>query len=233
MISEAWTRLDHFIQLFFPHNCEGCGTDVLGKGHLLCARCLHSLPTTGFFTSSPNPIEKLFYGRLPVTKAGAAFYFTKQSLLQHLLIQLKYKHNKEAGYFLGRMMGSYLLQSGRFDDVNGIVPLPLHEKKEFQRGYNQAAVLCRGIQETWHKPVLWKAVTRSKFTETQTHMTRSGRWQNMQGVFEIANAGALTAKHIMLVDDVITTGATLEACGEAILQIKDTRLSIAAAAYTL
>lgn len=233
MITTAWKRLDHLLQLFFPHNCEGCGTDVLNNMHLLCARCLHSLPATGFFDNAHNPIEKLFYGRIPVSQAGAAYYFTKQSLLQHLLIQLKYKHNKEAGYFLGRMMGNFLLQSGRFNDVNAIVPLPLHEKKEFQRGYNQAAILCRGIQETWHKPVLWNAVSRNRFTETQTHKTRSGRWQNMQGVFEVANTETLTAKHILLVDDVITTGATLEACGGAILQIKDTRLSIAAAAFTL
>ncbi|MBV9989289.1 MAG: hypothetical protein JO301_16535 [Chitinophagaceae bacterium] len=146
--------LQSFPHLFYPHVCEGCGTDTLYEHQFLCSRCVHRLPETKFFAAAGNPVEKLFYGRCDVTAAGAAFYFTKHSLLQHLLMQLKYRGNREAGYFLGRMMGRVLAASGRFDAVDLLVPLPLNPRREFERGYNQASLLCRGISETWHKPVL-------------------------------------------------------------------------------
>ena len=225
--------LDNFLHLFFPHNCEGCGTDTISDAHFLCAKCLHRLPETHFFSSPANPIEKLFYGRLPVTHAATAWYFTKDSLLQHLLIQLKYKGNKEAGYFLGRMMGYLLMKADRFHDIDVLVPLPLNEKKAYIRGYNQAALICKGIAEIWHLPVLENAVMRTKFTETQTHQNRTSRWQNMEGVFAVTDIPALQNKHILLIDDVITTGATLEACGSVILGVEGVVLSIAAAAYTI
>lgn len=225
--------LDNFLHLFFPHNCEGCGTDVVGDKYFLCARCLHRLPETHFFQSPDNPVEKLFYGRLPVTLAAAAYYFTKDSLLQHLLIQLKYKGNKEAGYFLGRIMGHLLLKAERFRDVDVLVPLPLNAKKAHLRGYNQAEIICEGIAEVWHKPIVKEAVERTRFTETQTHQNRSSRWQNMEGVFAVTDIPALQNKHILLIDDVITTGATLEACGSVILRVEGAVLSIVAAAYTI
>lgn len=223
----------HFLHLFYPHNCEGCGTDVIYHDYFICAKCLHALPETDFFSKPVNPVEKLFYGRLPVTNAAAAFYFTKNSLLQHLLIQLKYKSNKEAGYFLGRMMGHALLQTERFNEVAVLIPLPLNPKKEHIRGYNQAAVICEGISEVWHRPVCTDAVTRVRFTETQTHQNRVSRWQNMEGVFRVTRPELIKNRHVLLVDDVITTGATLEACGSAIKEIEGTELSIASAAYTI
>ncbi len=165
--------------------------------------------------------------------AGAAFYFTKDSLLQHLLVQLKYKSNKEAGYFLGRMMGYALSKTERFNDVDVLVALPLNHKKEYIRGYNQADLICEGISEIWKRPVCRDAVTRVKFTETQTHQNRVSRWQNMEGVFAITRPEALVDQHILLVDDVITTGATLEACGAVLLEIPGVSLSIGAVAYTI
>jgi ComF family protein len=225
--------LADFLHLFYPHNCEGCGSDVLYDTQFLCARCLHRLPETGFFLKPFNPVEKLFYGRSDIRHAGAAYYFTKDSLLQHLLIQLKYKSNKEAGYFLGRMMGYTFLNSNRFEDVDLLIPLPLNHKKEQMRGYNQAELICNGIQEVWKKQVLKDAVIRTRFTETQTRQNRIGRWQNMDGVFAVAQPAELQNRHILLVDDVITTGATLEACGSVIQEIQGTVLSIAAAGYTI
>jgi ComF family protein len=194
---------------------------------------MRRLPETGFFSTIANPIEKLFYGRSEISCAGAAYYFTKDSLLQHLLIQLKYKSNKESGYFLGRMMGHSLIRSERFAGIDALIPLPLHEKKEQVRGYNQAALICEGISEVWQKPVLMDAVTRLRFTETQTNQNRLSRWQNMEGVFAVTQPAELRNRHLLLVDDVITTGATLEACGSSILAVAGSRLSIAAAAYTI
>jgi ComF family protein len=230
MLSRYLNDLTH---LFFPHNCEGCGSDVMYTGHFLCSRCIHRLPETGFLAAAGNPVEKTFYGRIPVIQAGAAFYFTKRSLLQHVMMQLKYHDNREAGYFLGRMLGNALLQSGRFGEVDIMVPLPLNPKKEFIRGYNQAVLICEGIREIWNRPVAANAVIRGRFTETQTLQNRIGRWQNMEGVFEVAETTLLHNRHVLLVDDVITTGATLEACGSAILEIPGTRLSIASVAYTV
>jgi ComF family protein len=224
--------LHQFSHLFYPHVCEGCGTDIIYHHQFLCSRCLHRLPETKFFATPANPVEKLFYGRAEVAVAGAAFYFTKHSLLQHLMMQLKYRGNREAGYFLGRLMGRALLASGRFSEVDLLVPLPLNPRREFTRGYNQATLICEGISETWRKPVLKNALERVRFTDTQTRKDRVSRWQNMENVFRPTDRSLLEHRHILLVDDVITTGATLEACGAAILQIPGTRLSIAAAAYT-
>ena len=225
--------LDGLLHLVYPHNCAGCGVDRIGRGQFLCAKCMNRLPETGFFRAPDNPVERVFYGRCRVKYAGACFYFTKHSLLQHILVQLKYRGNKDAGYFLGRMMGYALSASERFDEIDLIIPLPLNPKKEFVRGYNQAEVIAYGISETWRRPVICDAIVRKRFTETQTHQNRVGRWLNMQHVFEITDAAAITGKHVLLVDDVITTGATLEACGSVILQVRDTRLSIATAAYTV
>jgi len=135
--------------------------------------------------------------------------------------------------FLGRLLGQQLAVTKRFDDVDFIIPLPLNDKKLFRRGYNQASVIARGINSVWHRSIIEDAVERVLFTETQTHKDRIGRWKTMEGVFTVTQPGLLKNKHVLLVDDIITTGATLEACGEAILKIPGTKLSVATIAYTI
>lgn len=225
--------LNHFTQLFFPHVCEGCGTDVLNHDGVLCAACHAQLPETDFIASAGNLVEKKFYGQLQVQASGAAFYFTKDSLLQQLIKQLKYHGNKEVGFYLGRQLGKYLSETNRFNEVDVIVPLPLNPRKEKKRGYNQAAVIANGINSIWPKPVYTNAVERSIFTETQTHKDRISRWQSMRDVFAVTDSNALVSKNILLIDDIITTGATLEACGEKILQVPGTKLFIATVAFTI
>lgn len=221
------------VQLFYPHYCIGCGNDHLVTDHLLCSRCTFQLPETSFFEHSHNPVEKAFYGRIPVQAAASLYYFNKQSLVQELMFQLKYRGNRDAGIFLGRMMGYALQRSSRFNGIDLLLPLPLNAAKEFKRGYNQAEVICQGISEITGQPVLNHAITRNRFTESQTRQNRLARWQNMKGVFEVLQPEKLKGRHILLVDDVITTGATLEACGTALLALPGCRLSIAAAAYTI
>ena len=222
-----------FLYLLFPHLCIGCGSDILNMQDILCAKCIDGLPRTGFIDAADNPVEKIFYGRMNIECAASAFYFTKNSVMQHAIIQLKYKNNKLAGIFLGKLLGWQIAQSTRFDDVDLIVPVPLNDKKFYKRGYNQAEIIAKGIASIWHKPVAANAVERVLFTETQTHKNRVDRWKTMEGVFTVTQPEAIANKHILLVDDVITTGSTLEACGQAILKIPGIKLSIATLAYTI
>jgi ComF family protein len=223
---------ESLLHLAFPHVCEGCGSDQLESAQLLCLRCLSSLPATNFHLHPNNPIEKIFWGRIPVTYAASQYYFTKESMMQHLMHQFKYKGNKELGLYLGQLMGFAFAGSNRFSFVDALVPLPLHRSKEHKRGFNQAALLCEGIATVLKKPVLKDAVTRRGSTESQTKKGRIQRWQNMEGRFEIGQTKALEGRHILLVDDVITTGATLEACGRELLKAENIQLSIATLCFS-
>jgi ComF family protein len=215
------------LQLFFPHVCSGCGNDILSRESSLCMRCMAAMPETNFDIYPGNPVEKIFFGRLPLVCATAQFYFTKESLMQHLMHQFKYKGNKELGLQLGKIMGDRLKESGRFDSVNALIPLPLFPVKERKRGYNQATVLCKGMQESMGIPVIETAIIRPQHTETQTKKGRIERWKNIEGKFVLFNQDTIKNKHLLLVDDVITTGATLEACGTELLKAPGVTLSIA------
>jgi len=223
---------DSLLHLAFPHVCQGCGTSNLQADHLLCLQCLASLPETNYHLYPDNPIEKKFWGRMQTVHATAQYYFTKESMMQHLMHQFKYKGNKEIGIYLGKLVGHALVSSKRFSDVNALVPLPLHRSKEHRRGYNQAVILCDGISSVLNKPVWKDVVSRREFTETQTKKNRIERWQNMEGKFELMNTGKIESSHLLLVDDVITTGATLEACGGELLKAKNVRLSVATLCFS-
>ncbi len=233
MFQKASNYINDFLNLVFPHYCEGCGSDNLNSEQFICLNCLTTLPATGFEKIDENTIEKIFYGRLNLQYATAGFYFTKQSLIQHLIHLLKYKSNKEAGFFLGKLLGQQLLASAKFNEVDAIIPLPLNAKKIILRGYNQAEIIAQGISEIYKKPVLNNVVDRVVYTTSQTKHSRVERWQNMKGIFEIKDVNAIINKHILLVDDIVTTGATLEACGNIILKNGCKALSIATVAYTV
>ena len=219
--------LSPLVHLFYPHVCSGCGSDLVNDDNLLCLKCINDLPHTNFAMHANNPVEKIFWGRVPITAAMSEFYFTKETLIQTLIHEFKYKGNKDLGLYLGAMMGKSLLNSQRFSKIEALVPLPLFADKEFKRGFNQATILCTGIGVILNVPVIKNNVVRKRFTETQTKKHRTERWENVEGSFEINNIKELKGKHILLVDDVITTGATLEACGAEILNIEGTQLSIA------
>lgn len=218
--------LSDVVRLFFPHHCGGCGTDIIERSQFLCLKCQSDLPHTGYEKIAYNPVEKIFAGRVPVVAASSQFYFSKGHLIQHLIHQLKYKGNTDAGEYLGTEMGRALLASNRFCNLDVIVPLPLFADKEYKRGYNQAEVICKGMALMMQLPVQRNNVVRIRYTDSQTKKHRTERWQNVENSFAVKNKTALAGKSILLVDDVITTGATLEACSQAVLAIEGTRLSI-------
>jgi len=231
-MKSASNILKAFSGLFFPNTCYACGSDLLGKHQLLCLRCLHQLPYTEFEKLPGNPVEKIFWGRLVIQNAGSLIYFTKGSAIEKLLHQLKYRGKKDVGFYCGRLMGEAMKMSNRFKGIDGLIPLPLFRKKERQRGFNQARLLCEGISEVSQVPTVLNAVERLEATETQTHKNRVERWLNMQHRFNVPNESLMTDKHVLLVDDVITTGATLESCGEEMLRVPGLRLSIFTLAYS-
>ena len=220
------------LHLAFPHICEGCGTDIIQSDHHLCLYCLSSMPQTQFHLHRNNQIEKIFWGRVPLAHATAQYYFTKESMMQRLMHSFKYRGNKELGLYLGRLMGQALLTSNRFDSIDAVIPLPLYASKERRRGYNQATILCNGIAEVFVKPVLNTVVRRPEHTETQTKKNRVERWQNMAGRFELTDATGIEGKHVLLIDDVVTTGATLESCAIELLKAPNLRLSIATLCFS-
>lgn len=219
------------LHLLYPHICTGCGSDLVREDNLLCLRCIHNLPHTGFADIANNPVEKFFWGRLPLTAAHSEFYFSKEFLIQQLIHQLKYRGDINIGIYLGELMGKSLAKSNRFNSIDALIPLPLFSEKEHKRGYNQAAVICKGISSVMNIPVLTGAVIRRHATETQTRKHRTERWENVQGSFKVLKEKELNNKHLLLVDDVVTTGATLEACGSVLTEIEKTRLSVATLAW--
>lgn len=218
---------ESLLHVVFPHVCDGCGSDLLNIESNLCIRCLASLPETNFEIHPNNPVEKDFWGRLPIISGSAHLYFTKESLVQHLMHQLKYRGNKELGLQVGRIMGVALKSSNRFNDIDALIPLPLFPSKEKKRGYNQAKVLCDGIAEIMNLPVFSNVIIRPQHTETQTKKGRIERWKNIEGKFKLIDPSAIENKHLLLIDDVVTTGATLEACGNELLSANNVKLSVA------
>jgi ComF family protein len=191
------------------------------------------MPLTRFEFYAANPIEKIFWGRISIESASAHLYFTSGSFIQHSLHLLKYKGRKDIGIYFGQQMGVSLNFSARFKDCEIIIPLPLFTASEKKRGYNQAAMIAVGISQKLKIPLMPDAVLRIKKTETQTHKSRIQRWKNMESTFKIPDPQKISGKHILLVDDVVTTGASLEACAQVLLTCPGVRVSIACLAHTV
>jgi ComF family protein len=222
---------ESLLHLLFPHLCEGCGLSGLTADEYLCLQCYLKLPETLFFNYNNNPVERIFFGRLKIENSGALFYFTKGSLIQKLMHEFKYKRNEELGYFLGRIMGNSIKSSNRFTEIEFVIPVPLHAKKQQKRGFNQAAILARAIGKVLNVPVIENAITKNQDSGSQTKKNRMERWLNVEGKYEIVNTEILKGKNILLIDDVITTGATIESCGKTLLSINGLTLNIAALCF--
>lgn len=226
------TCFNDLLHLFYPEVCAGCGSDLLRRGQPLCLDCIRRLPLTNFSAHAQNPVERIFHGRLPVVSATAYTFFSKNSVMQQLLHDLKYRGNRKIGHYFGRRMGVHLLQHPPAEPIDALVPLPMFASKEKKRGFNQADTICEGMAAVTGFPLIKNAVIRKDNAATQTRKNRKERWENIQGGFRLVSADRVANKHLLLVDDVVTTGATLEACGRELMRAPNTRLSIAALAYT-
>jgi ComF family protein len=222
--------LTDFSRLIYPNICKGCGRDLYNSSNLLCWHCLQELPRTGYELHADNYTAKIFYGRLPLENACSWLFFNKGALTQHLVHQLKYKGNLKLGRYLGELLAKALLESGLYNNVDVLVPLPLNKRKMVKRGFNQSVIICEGMSPVLGVPIENIAVFRKKYTETQTKKNRIQRIANVQDVFDVQDAKRLENKHALLVDDVITTGATMEACGAVLLKIPGLKLSMASIA---
>ena len=199
----------------------------------LCNQCIQDLPTTDFFSINENPVEKIFWGRVPVQSAGALLFFTKDSLVQTLITQLKYHHNKKVGILFGHLMGKVIGAEKKFEQIDLLVPIPILHSKMNNRGYNQSQVIAMGIQQVWNRPIVDDVLIKRSWSNSQTKKDRKARLQQVPDLFFLQNPACIKDKHLLLVDDVLTTGATLEAAIETLMAGSPASVSIAVAAYTL
>lgn len=220
-------------QLFFPEICVTCGDKLITQENHICLNCLHDLPRTNFHKMPNNAVEQLFWGRVMVEKATSYFYFRGGSKFQKMIHYLKYKGFKEIGESIGCEFGHEIKNAPGFGDVDMVVPVPLHGKRYKKRGYNQSEWIAKGIALAINKPVESENLKRVVFTKTQTRKTRFERWQNVDGIFSLLNPEKYENKHILLVDDVVTTGSTLEACAVALHKAMGVKISIATLAYAV
>jgi ComF family protein len=221
--------VNDFIALFYPNICASCSEPLVRNEHLLCTACRYELPRTNFHTDPDNEVAQIFWGRVPLEYASAHFHFKKGGRVQELLHKLKYKNQKNIGIEIGKMIG-HDLESSPFNQVDLLIPVPLHISKKRKRGYNQSECIATGISEALKKPVDTKTLQRKIANPTQTKKHRFERWTNVEGIFTLINPENIADKHILLIDDVITTGATLEACASTLLRARNVKVSILAVA---
>lgn len=214
------------VHLFYPRLCEGCSRPLLAAEQVLCVSCALELPETNYHHIADNETALRFAGRIPFVHATSLAYFTNDGLLQHLLHGLKYKGKQEIGYYLGRQLGGCLQKAGWASTIDMIIPVPLHKARQAKRGYNQSRLIAEGINETLHIPVSDNILLRVKDTESQTHKSRTERVNNMRDTFQLKQNDILKNKHILLCDDVLTTGATLEASALALMHEESIKISI-------
>lgn len=232
IIKRLYTIFIDFFHLFYPRICSACNSLLYKHEDVICTKCLYELPKTNFNLSKENIVAQIFWGRFPLESAGAFYFFRKGGKVQHLLHQFKYKNSPEIGVRIGQLYGMDLKNSGcPIPDL--IIPIPLHPKKEIIRGYNQSERFAEGLSQSLNIPVDTTNFIRNTFTETQTKKSRFDRWNNVKDIFICVNPELFRDKHILLVDDVITTGSTIESSAQKLLSYGDLNLKISIASMAV
>jgi len=226
------TMLKLLLNLFFPKLCVGCKNVLVHQEHIVCVTCLHNLPLTNLHHNDSKVISNVFYGTAVLEHATALFYFPKKGTVRQLIHQLKYKNQHEISTYLGKWLGVELKESSYYNSVDVIVPVPLHKNRMKTRGYNQVEGFGKELALNLNAQYNDSTLVKIKNTSTQTVKDRLTRWKNVETIFEVSELNKLQGKHILLVDDVITTGATIKACVTELNKIPDVKLSLAVMAYT-
>lgn len=222
--------LDTFLELLYPSVCAACGCSLFRWEQLVCTRCRSFLPKTGYAMVEENPLAKMFYGRVRLKAVTACFFFSKDGKIQLLIHELKYKGNSDAGVFLGQELGKSIQEAPLFQGIDYLIPVPLHPKREKERGYNQSMMIAQGVSEVTGIPIGETFLKRSVNTSTQTHKSKEERWKNVKDIFVLDHGKQLEGKSVLLIDDVLTTGATLEACALTLSSVPGIIISCATAA---
>lgn len=222
--------LEALINLFFPNICCSCNSFLLHGEELVCTKCLYNLPKTNFHEECDNIVEQIFWGRADVKRATSFFYYVKGMHHQKLIHKMKYQGTKELGVVLGQYFGSFLTGT-LFSETDMIIPVPLHPSKLKKRGFNQSEWIGKGLATALATPLKTNILVRKISSSTQTRKSRIERWENVKNIFEVRNKALIENRKILLVDDIITTGATLESCAHALLEVKGVELYVATLGY--
>ncbi|MBN2273182.1 MAG: ComF family protein [Bacteroidales bacterium] len=216
--------------LFFPRLCPACSGVLYGNESILCLKCNCEFPRTGFHLDPANDTARLFWGRVMIKNAASFFFYQKGSRFQNIIHKVKYHNCRHLGMEMGRWYGHELVNTP-FCHADLIHPVPLHVRKQRKRGYNQSELIAKGLSESLSLPMETGLVERVMYTDTQTRKSKYERWSNVEGIFRVIHPEKLKNKHVLLVDDVVTTGSTLEACAAPILSVEGTQVSILTLAY--
>ena len=212
--------------LIYPNLCVCCNSTLTGNEEIICTSCLFELPKTNFHNDQDNAMEQIFRGRVAVEYVSAYLYFQKGGKAQQIIHKFKYSGNKKIGYYLGKVYGNELSDSEMISSVDLIIPVPMHPAKIKKRGYNQSEILAKGLSDATDIHLDTTNLIKTITTQTQTRKSRFVRWENVETVFTVVNSDAFKNKHVLIVDDVVTTGATIEACAKLLLAIKGVKVSV-------
>lgn len=219
--------IQDILSLIYPPFCIHCGRPLVGDEKSLCTHCLFDITWARHASYPNNEVEMRLSGQIPFKSASSLMFFSKDSVAQSIVHQIKYYGNTQLGIQYGQLLGFELLKSGRFNDIDYLVPVPLHWWRKMRRGYNQSYLICKGISRAIDVPIVSHNLYRRRYTQTQTHKNRIERLDNMQSVFAVHRPKQFKDKHILLVDDIITTGATTNSCYQALASIPGLTISVA------
>ncbi len=221
------------LSIFYPEFCTACDNFLVRQEKVLCTKCHYEVPRTNFHHEKDNILEKSFWGRVPVERVSSYFFFQKESKYQKVIHKLKYSNYPEVGVEMGRLYGAELINSIDFKTVDYIIPVPLHFMKMNKRGYNQSEMIAKGLEQFLDGKVKTNILYRKKNTKTQTNKSRFERYKNMDAVFKVRRTKHIENKHLLLVDDILTTGSTLEGCAIALQKAANCKVSIVTLGYAV
>ena len=225
--------LSRILDLLSPRACAVCGQRLAVDEDVLCSMCNLHLPRTGYSRDAyDNEMARLFWIQLPIERATALMFYQPHSQAGNMIYDLKYRNHPETGEMLGRMMAEEMTADDFFEGIDLIVPVPLARKRQRQRGYNQSMEIAKGISRVTHIPIANDAVRRISFSESQTQKNRQGRQENVEGAFKLGNGRKISGKHLLIVDDIVTTGATVIACGKELVKAGNVKVSVASIGFT-